>query len=118
MTEMYDGIYVAAFVLFVSVLAELHEHNAVIRIAVLHYVSLLIIRKAGLDKGSRYTYLVGSVWKNTGLAVSMCIAILADATEAAVPGIICLIAENIWFSFTVNGNRADRMAKDPAGGRT
>ncbi len=80
---------------------------SVLRIALLHIVSAVIIRRMGLADGTYYTYLVGALWKNTGLAVSMCMAILTSMPEAALPGIICLLCEDIWFSFVVNGNRVD-----------
>lgn len=83
---------------------------AVVRLIALYFTSDWIIRKMGLDNGTRYTYLVASLWKNTGLAVSMCIAILTNTPEAAIPGIICLLVEDIWFSFAINSRKADRMA--------
>ena len=88
---------------------------AAARIAALHISSRFIIRRCGLDDGTYYTYLVGSLWKNTGLAVSMCIAILGSMPEAAVPGIICLVTEDIWFSYFINGRRADRMSAEGSG---
>ena len=84
----------------------------ILRIVALHITCRFIIMRVGLDKGTYYTYLVGALWKNTGLAVSMCMAILTGYPQAALPGIICLLCEDIWFSFVVNGRRLDRQSID------
>lgn len=77
---------------------------AAARIVVLHFGSALIIKKLNIGEDSRTVMLVLSVWKNTGLSISMCMALLPGMEIAVIPCIISLILEDIWFSIVTKGS--------------
>ncbi len=85
---------------------------SIVRLLVLNLVMWLIVRKAGYAEGAKGTYLVLGVWKNTGLAVSMAMIILAPMPSAVIPCFVCLIIETLWFSVITR----ERKGRTPSAG--
>lgn len=68
-------------------------------------VMLYLMRKRIILRENVVVYVGYAVWKNSGLATSMCMLLLADVPEAALPCAISLVVEAIWFAVT-NKNMA------------
>ncbi len=71
---------------------------AVIRTFVLSALLLPALRKYGFPRGDAIVYNSMAVWKNTGLATSMCLILLPDMPQAAVPCAVCLLVEALWYA--------------------
>ena len=67
-------------------------------------ISLIMIRllrgRCPVDRG--ITYVSMSIWKNSGLASTLCV-ILVAGSMAAIPCIISLIVETVWFAYMGTG---------------
>ena len=72
----------------------------VVRVAALHLITAVILRKIRTPEMSYTVFLVMGVWKNTGLSVSMSMLLLAP--EAVIPCFLSLIVESLWFSLVTN----------------
>lgn len=70
-----------------------------IRIFAVGMVVLHILKKYGRRRDNSMVYLSMSVWKNSGLAATLCLVIFGSATEAAIPCVISLLIELLWFAF-------------------
>lgn len=57
-------------------------------------------RKNGHDRSNIVVYTGYAVWKNSGLATSMCMLLLPGFPEAALPCAISLVIESVWFAVT------------------
>ncbi len=68
-----------------------------VKIFVLGSAVTYLLKRSGTDRDSGMTYILFSVWKNSGMAVSFCMVLLAG-TEAAVPCAVSLIMESVWFT--------------------
>jgi len=68
-----------------------------IRIFVLSIVMFKLMKRAEVERDKAFVYLGMAVWKNSGLASTLCILLLADAPEAVLPCVISLLMETIWF---------------------
>jgi len=60
----------------------------------------LIRRRCPIDRG--ITYVSMAIWKNSGLASTLCV-ILVAGSMAAIPCIISLIVETVWFAYMGTG---------------
>lgn len=79
-----------------------------LRVFVFSLILVPIIRRSGCERSDGVVYLVISVWRNSSMAVSMCMVLLsATYPEAAMPAIVSLVIESAWFAF-INGT-IDRM---------
>ncbi len=79
---------------------------SIIRLAILHYSGKFLSKRLGIDEKNVVVYQILTVWKNTGLSVSMCMVILGTAfPEAVLPCVVCMCVETVWFSIIT-------MAKD------
>ncbi len=96
---MLDNIELSLLVLVIVVL----------RIAVLHIISIWYVRKRKIGSDSNMTFFVLGVWKTTGLSAAMSMSLLANMPLAVIPCIMSVIVEDIWFPWIVN--RKDRIAK-------
>ena len=79
---------------------------AVFRTFVFGGVLLYIFRRIGTDRGNAIDYVSLSVWKNTGLAMSMSLILLPGMPQAAVPCAVCLLVEALWYA--VNNSIVNR----------
>lgn len=64
-------------------------------------VSLAILylgKRRGGDRARYITYMGYAVWKNSGLATSMCLVLLSGFGEAALPCCVSLMVENVWYA--------------------
>lgn len=84
----------------------------VVRILVLHIATYLYIRNTNVPKENETTFHTMGVWKNTGLSVSMCI-LLIPTPISAVPGVITIMIENIWFSIVTSDWYSVKRKKNP-----
>ncbi|MGE0015321.1 MAG: Na+-dependent transporter [Candidatus Methanomethylophilaceae archaeon] len=78
-----------------------------VKIFVLGGAVAYVLKKSGTHRDSGIAYVLFSVWKNSGMAVSFCMVLLAGMTEAAVPCAVSLIMESVWF--TVFTSYSDRI---------
>ncbi|MEA4977912.1 MAG: Na+-dependent transporter [Methanomassiliicoccaceae archaeon] len=69
-----------------------------VKIFVLGIVATYILKKSAVSRDMGMIYILFTVWKNSGMAVSLSMVLLAGMTEAAVPCAISLIMETIWFT--------------------
>lgn len=72
----------------------------VFRTFVIGSILLWLMRKRGTDRSNVVIYVGHSVWKNSGLATSMCMLLMADIPEAALPCAVSLVIEAVWFAIT------------------
>ncbi len=80
----------------------------ILRVFVFSVILVPIIRRTGCRREDGMVYLVISTWRNSSMAVSMCMVLLASQyPEAVLPSIISLVVESAWFAF-INGT-IDRM---------
>lgn len=75
---------------------------SVVRIFVVGMIVLYFLKKYSKSRENSMVYLPMAVWKNSGLAATLCFVILGSATEAAVPCVISLMIELIWFAVISN----------------
>lgn len=68
-----------------------------IRIFLISLIVLYLCKRRGCSREDSEVYMVMSIWKNSALATSMCMVLLADSPEAVLPCVISLVIETIWF---------------------
>lgn len=61
-------------------------------------VMLHVLKRRGACRDDAVVYIGFAVWKNSGLATTMCLVLLADASEAVLPCVISLLVESVWFA--------------------
>jgi BASS family bile acid:Na+ symporter len=97
-----DYIFSEPEVIFWLVLA------CVLRVFVFSVIMVPLIRRTGCRREDGVIYMVLSIWRNSSMAVSMCMVLLSEQyPEAVLPAIISLVVESTWFAF-INGT-IDRM---------
>lgn len=97
-----DFIFSAPDIIFWLVLA------CILRVFIFSMVMVPIIRRTGCRREDGVVYLVLTIWRNSSMAVSMCMVLLSEQyPEAVLPAIISLVVESAWFAF-INGT-IDRM---------
>jgi len=70
----------------------------VIRIFGVSIAMLYLLKKKGVARDKSVVYAPMAVWKNSGLAVTLCFVLFGSAAEAAVPCAISLLIEVLWFA--------------------
>ncbi|MDR0523699.1 MAG: Na+-dependent transporter [Candidatus Methanoplasma sp.] len=76
-----------------------------LNIARIFGATLLMVRvfkKRGTDRSRGIIYVSMAVWRNSGLAMSLCMVLLADASEAVIPAMTAIVAEMIWFAVIID----------------
>lgn len=58
------------------------------------------LRKRGVPRDNIVIYTGFTVWKNSGLASSMCLLLLSSYPEAAMVCAVSLVMESVWFAVT------------------
>ncbi len=61
---------------------------------------LWYMKRKGCNRENTVVYVGYIVWKNSGLATSMCMLLLPGMPEAALPCAISLVIEAVWFAVT------------------
>ncbi len=69
-----------------------------VRIFVVSFVMVRILKKTGCSRDNGVIYVAFAVWKNSGLATTLCLVLLTDAAEAVIPCVISLLIETLWFA--------------------
>jgi len=69
-----------------------------IRIFVVSFAVLYLLRKKGARRDNSMVYIPMAVWKNSGLGVTLCFVIFGNAAEAVIPCAISLLIELLWFA--------------------
>ncbi|MDC7951714.1 Na+-dependent transporter [Methanomassiliicoccaceae archaeon COG_1] len=60
---------------------------------------LYAMKRMSGNRGNAVAYMGFAVWKNSGLATSLCLALLsAQYPEAALPCAVSLMVENVWYA--------------------
>jgi len=68
-----------------------------VRIFLLSLAMFRLMRKARVDRDRAVVYLGMAVWKNSGLAATLCILLLAATPAALLPCVVSLLMETVWF---------------------
>ncbi len=69
----------------------------VVRIFLVSIVMFYLMKRIGMQRSNAFVYLVMAVWKNSGLASTLCILLLSSTPEAVLPCVISLLIETLWF---------------------
>lgn len=69
----------------------------VIRTFGVSLVMLAFMKRHKAYRDNGVVYMGFAVWKNSGLATTMCLALLADIPEASLPCVLSLLMESVWF---------------------
>ena len=70
----------------------------VIRIFGVSMVMLYLMKRRGVRRDNGIVYLSMAVWKNSGLAATLCFVLFGSAAEAVLPCAISLLIEIVWFA--------------------
>jgi BASS family bile acid:Na+ symporter len=70
----------------------------IVRIFVVSFAILHILKKRGSNRDNSMVYLPMAVWKNSGLSMTLCFVIMGAASEAALPCAISMLVEVSWFA--------------------
>jgi len=70
----------------------------VIRVFVVSFLMLYIFKKRGSSRENAVVYVPMAVWKNSGLATTLCFVVFGSAAVAALPCAISLLIEVLWFA--------------------
>jgi len=68
------------------------------RIFVVGFLMTYVLKKKGSDRENSLAYIPMAVWKNSGLATTLCFVLFGSAAEAALPCAISLLVEVLWFA--------------------
>jgi len=74
----------------------------VIRIFGVSLVMLYLMKKKGTSRENAMVYLPMAVWKNSGLATTLCFVLFGSSAEAAIPCALSLLVEVLWFAVISN----------------
>ena len=69
-----------------------------VRIFIVSFVMVHLLKKIGCSRNNGVIYVAFAVWKNSGLATTLCLVLLTDAAEAVIPCVISLLIETLWFA--------------------
>jgi BASS family bile acid:Na+ symporter len=69
-----------------------------IRVFVVSFILLYLLKKKNAGRDNSIIYVTMAVWKNSGLAVTLCFVLFGSASVAAVPCAISLLVEVLWFA--------------------
>ncbi len=72
----------------------------VFRTFVVGSLILYILRRKGIRRDNTVVYTGYAVWKNSGLAASLCMILLVAYPTAALPCAVSLVTESVWFALT------------------
>ncbi len=61
---------------------------------------LWLMKRKGCNREDTVVHVGFVVWKNSGLATSMCMLLMPGIPEAALPCVISLVMESVWFAVT------------------
>jgi BASS family bile acid:Na+ symporter len=70
----------------------------VIRIFGASFLMIFLFRKYGMNRSNSIVYIAMTVWRNSGLAMSLCLILLTDSPGAVLPCVIAMVVEMIWFA--------------------
>ncbi len=71
----------------------------IVRAFVVGFVMIWAMGRAGVRREDGVEYLVMGVWKNSGMSISMTMALFgAVMPEAVLPCIVSLVIESVWFA--------------------
>ncbi|AGI47784.1 putative Na+-dependent transporter [Thermoplasmatales archaeon BRNA1] len=69
-----------------------------IRTFAVSLVMIAFMKRRGAERDNSVVYMGFAVWKNSGLATTMCLALLPGMPESALPCALSLMIESIWFA--------------------
>ncbi len=61
-------------------------------------VMMYAMRRRGVRRDSAFVYMPMAVWKNSGLATTLCILLLSGSPGAVLPCVISMLVEVVWFA--------------------
>ncbi len=64
-----------------------------LRIPLLHIAAEIILKKAGVPVAKRIHYILLLCWKNSGMSLALCIAVVPDSSAVLLPGSVSLVFE-------------------------
>lgn len=73
--------------------------GCLLRIFAFSIIFTLLLKRMNVERGAAITYISMGFWKNSGMATSMCMALLVAVYPSSVlPCIISLVTEAAWFA--------------------
>jgi Arsenite efflux pump ACR3 and related permeases len=72
--------------------------GCVVRVFVVGFLLVLLMRRKGVKRSDGVVYVSMAVWKNSGLAVTLCMILFIDSSIAVIPCVISLLIELLWFA--------------------
>ena len=70
-----------------------------VRIFIVSIILVLVFKRIGIRRENGIVYLVMSVWKNSGMSISMTMALFATTMpDAVLPCVVSLVMEASWFA--------------------
>jgi len=69
-----------------------------VRVFVVGFLLVFFMRRKGVKRTDGIVYLSMAVWKNSGLAVTLCMILFIDSSIAVIPCVISLLVELLWFA--------------------
>lgn len=79
-----------------------------IRIPMLHIIAETLLKRAGVPVAKRIHYILLLCWKNSGMSLALCIAVVPDSSAVLLPGSVSLVFEltymmaMIWYYGKIN----------------
>jgi len=72
--------------------------GCIARVFIVGFLLVLLMRRKGVKRSNGIVYISMAVWKNSGLAVTLCMILFIDSSLAVIPCIISLLVELLWFA--------------------
>ena len=72
--------------------------GCITRVFIVGFLLVLLMRRKGVKRSDGIVYISMAVWKNSGLAVTLCMILFVDSSLAVIPCIISLLVELLWFA--------------------
>ena len=71
-----------------------------LRLIVFSVILVYLFKKIGYERRTAMDYILMAIWKNSGMSISMTMALIAPMyPEAVLPCVISLAMEMVWFTF-------------------
>jgi len=65
------------------------------------FIMMFFMKRSNVDRNNGMAYISMAVWKNSGLAITLCMVLFLDSSIAVIPCVISLLIELLWFTIMV-----------------
>jgi BASS family bile acid:Na+ symporter len=73
----------------------------IIRIFGASFMMIFLFKKYGKSRDNCIVYIAMGVWRNSGLAMSLCLILLTDSPGAVIPCVVAMVIEMVWFAVVI-----------------